>query len=70
MRQGKIQTKLRIVIEGELAALLTEMLAFTRAAKADGKVRSMALLVNQQGATLTKQVLRNRFDDARTPAGV
>lgn len=76
VRQGKTQAKLRIVIEGELADLLTEMLAYKRAreqeqAKSDGgKVRVMALLVKEDGKPLTRDALRSRFDDARAAAGV
>jgi integrase len=76
VRQGKTQAKLRIVIEGHLAALLLEIREYKRRIAAErqaaGKpvVHTMALLVNERGQALTYNMLRNRFDDARERAGV
>jgi integrase len=66
VRQGKTKTKLRMVIEGELEALLTEIRAF----KADLQSLSPALLVNETGQKLTTAMLRGRFDDARALASI
>jgi integrase len=76
VQQGKTRTKLRIVIEGELATLITEIRDYKRAIAArrrdTGKpvVHTMALLVNDDGQALTKAMLRSRFDEARQRAGV
>lgn len=72
VRQGKTKARLRIAIVGELAQLLTDMLAYKRHAVASrvGNVSPMALLVNEAGRALSKDMLRNRFDDARARAGV
>lgn len=76
VQQGKTRTKLRIVIEGALADLITEIRAFKReiaaTRRAAGKpvVHTMALLVNEDGQALTYAMLRARFDDARLRAGV
>ena len=64
--QQKTRAKLRISIEGELAGLLTRIM--TR--KATFKVRSLALIVNDDGKRLTYNMLRNHFDAARDAAGV
>lgn len=66
VRQGKTGAKLRIVIEGELKALLDEIKAY----KERLKVVAMTLLVNESGQPLTAAMLRNRFDDAREAAGI
>lgn len=66
VRQGKTGAKLRIAIQGELATLLEEIAAY----KAGLKVHHLALLVNETGKPLTKNTLRDRFDDARAAAGV
>lgn len=70
VRQGKTKAKLRIVIEGELAALLQEVLAYKKSVTTGTTVRAMQLLVNESGAALTRHMLRDRFDDARAAAGV
>lgn len=66
IQQGKTKAKLRIVIEGELKALVDEIHAFKRSLK----VHAMKLLVNESGQPLTSSMLRNRFDDAREAAGI
>lgn len=66
VRQGKTKAKLRIEITGELKALLDEI----REYKAQFKVRSLKVLVNESGHSLTVHMLRNRFDDARLAAGI
>jgi integrase len=76
VQQGKTRMKLRIVIAGALADLILEIRDYKRAVAAErrtaGKpvVHTMALLVNEKGEALTKNMLRNRFDDARDLAGV
>jgi integrase len=76
VRQGKTQAKLRIVIVGALADLITEIRAYKREIaqerRAAGKpvIHTMALLVNEDGKALTYSMLRSRFDDARDRAGV
>jgi integrase len=70
VQQGKTKAKLRIVIEGLLADLLLEIRAWKKALEQERKVYAMALLVNDQGKALTKNMLRDRFDDARLRAGV
>jgi integrase len=76
VRQGKTQTKLRIVIEGALADLLLEIREYKRAiakerAEADRPaVHTLKLLVREDGQPLTGGMLRSRFDDARERAGV
>lgn len=59
--QQKTKQPLRIQIAGELAALLDRI----RARKAQHSIVTAALLVNTHGKRLTKNVLRNQFDDAR-----
>lgn len=68
--QGKTKAKLRIVIEGELMALLAAMAAYKVEVREEGTVRHLSLLVDERGRKLTAAVLRNRFDDARDAAGV
>jgi integrase len=70
VRQGKTKMKLRIVVEGELKALLEEILAYKTSCTPTSKVRVLALLVNEKGERLTAGMLRNRFDDAREAAGI
>lgn len=70
VRQGKTGAKLRIMIEGALADLVTEIREFKRTVEQESRVRVMALLVNEAGQPLTKYMLRSRFDDARARAGV
>jgi integrase len=55
---------LRITITGKLAELIDRI----RARKETHKVVTGALLVNLQGKRLTKDVLRNHFDEARKAA--
>lgn len=66
VKQGKTGSKVRIVIEGELKALLDEIHAF----KTNLKVHALKLLVNEDGKPLTESMLRTRMDDAREAAGV
>jgi len=66
VRQGKTRAKLRMVIEGELEELLTEIKAY----KAEVKAQTSALLVNESGKALTTAMLRKRFDQARHAAGI
>jgi integrase len=76
VQQGKTKMKLRIVIEGGLADLITEIRAYKREIahrrRDEGKpvVHTMALLVNEEGKALTEAMLRSRFDEARDRAGV
>lgn len=69
VRQGKTGAKLRIIIEGELASLVAEIRKF-KAEHVLGDVKPLALLVSEEGKTLTYSMLRNRFDDARDAAGI
>lgn len=76
VQQGKTRMRLRIMIVGSLADLLVEIRAYKRQIaderRAAGKpvVHTLALLVNERGEGLTKNMLRDRFDDARARAGV
>lgn len=70
VRQGKTGAKLRLVVEGALADLVTEIREFKRTVEQQSRVRVIALLVNEAGQPLTKYMLRSRFDDARARAGV
>ncbi|MCV2423369.1 tyrosine-type recombinase/integrase [Paucibacter sp. DJ4R-1] len=71
IRQGKTRAKLRIVIEGELKALLDEIAAYkTEVSQAHpSRVRSLALLINERGQKLSRDTFRSRFDTAREKAG-
>lgn len=60
------KAKLRMMIEGELEVLPTEIRAF----KAGLNSTSPALLVNEIGKKPTTAVLRKRFDAARALAGI
>lgn len=64
--QGKTQKPMRITVDGDLARLLERM--------ADRKrrfaVRSLALLVDEEGKPMTKAKLRSRFEAARIAAGI
>ncbi|WP_024643729.1 tyrosine-type recombinase/integrase [Pseudomonas syringae] len=64
--QGKTQVKRRIQIIGELETLLARIMA----RKAAYKVRATQLIVSADGSAMTHSMLRNRFDDARTAAGI
>lgn len=66
VRQNKTSRKLRILIEGELAAVIKRI----RARKRGYKVSSTALIVNENGEQLTREAFRYRFDKARRLAGV
>ena len=66
IKQGKTGAKLRIAIEGELAALLSEIRDFKQALQ----VHALALLVNEHGQPLNMPTLRVRFDAARDAAGI
>jgi integrase len=76
VRQGKTKMKLRIVIAGALADLITEIRAYKRQValrrREAGKpvVHTMMLLVNEEGEALTEAMLRSRFDEARKRGGV
>lgn len=65
-RQSKTQTPQRIALVGELAAVIDRI----QARKAEHKVTSMYLLVNERGRKMTKAMLRSRFEAARTAAGI
>ncbi|WP_239690237.1 tyrosine-type recombinase/integrase [Pseudomonas syringae] len=64
--QGKTQVKRRIQIIGELETLLARIMA----RKATYKVRTTQLIVSADGSAMTHAMLRNRFDDARSAAGI
>ena len=66
VRQGKPAAKLRIEVSGALADLLAEIQAY----KSRFKVRALSLLVNESGLSLSKHMLRDRFDAAREAAGI
>ncbi|WP_394065284.1 tyrosine-type recombinase/integrase [Alcaligenes sp. WGS1538] len=66
IQQGKTGKKLRITIEGELAAVITRI----RLRKASYKIVATALIVNERGQPLDRDALRSRFDKARETAGV
>ena len=70
VRQGKTKAKLRIVIEGELKALIQEMADYKAEVTPSKKVRTLALMVNEKGQKYTASMLRNDFDDAREKAGI
>jgi len=62
LTQNKTGKKLRINIEGELAAVLDRIKARRY------KVTSLAVIVNEKGQALTASALRGRFDKARDAA--
>lgn len=64
VRQEKTKQPLRIIIAGQLAALLARI----HARKKTYKTICGALLVNTQGKPLTQPVLRNHFDQAKENA--
>jgi integrase len=67
LRQGKTRRPLRLVLEGPLAALLDRI----RGRKfPEDAVVSLALIRDQAGRALTYDALFNRFEKARTAAGV
>jgi integrase len=59
--QEKTKQPLRIVVSGELAALIERI----KKRKRTHAIVTSALLVNLQGKRLTSAVLRNHFDEAR-----
>lgn len=65
-RQNKTTTPQRIVINEDLASLLKRI----EDRKAQHKVVSTYLLVNERGAKMTKAMLRSRFEKARAAAGI
>lgn len=62
LTQGKIGAKLRMAIEGELAALVERIEGRTY------KVTSLALIRNEGGQPLSASALDNRFEEARKRA--
>lgn len=64
IRQGKTKAKLRIRIEGDLAATIDRITA----RKAKHKVWCANLTVNMHGMPLTKATLRGQFEQAREAA--
>ncbi|MDR9850227.1 tyrosine-type recombinase/integrase [Herbaspirillum huttiense] len=68
VRQNKTGHKLRIAIEGKLAALIERIKARKRGIS--GVVVSARLLVNEEGQPLGRAALRFRFEAARSAAGI
>lgn len=64
VQQGKGKKKRRIVIEGRLAAVIERI----EERKRGHKVWASSLTVNARGMPLTKWVLRDSFNEARTTA--
>lgn len=64
--QGKTCKKLRISIQGKLAALIQNIT--TR--KARYKIHSLELIVDNNGQRVTAETLRGHFDRARKKAGI
>lgn len=65
-RQAKTTTPQRIALVGGLAEVIDRI----QARKAEHKVTSLFLLVNERGQKMTKAMLRSRFEVARTAAGI
>lgn len=65
-RQGKTGTPQRIALVGGLAEVIDRI----QKRKAEHKVESLFLLVNECGLKMTKAMLRSRFEVARAAAGV
>lgn len=65
-RQAKTATPQRIALVGGLKEVIDRI----QARKAEHKVASMFLLVNERGQKMTKAMLRSRFEAARTAAGI
>jgi integrase len=65
-RQGKTNTPQRIALVGGLAELIERI----QARKAEHKVTSLYMLVNERGQKMTKAMLRSRFEAARSAAGI
>lgn len=66
LRQGKTGATLRIVVEGELAALLARIAE----RKAPLVLHATRLIVDERGRALRRDGLRYRFDAARAKSGV
>jgi integrase len=66
VRQGKTDAKLRVEISGKLKAVIDRI----KARKSSLKLRSLALVVNEQGIALTYSALDGRFGKARKAAGI
>lgn len=66
INQGKTGKKLRM----ELTSEILDVLARIRARKANYKVVSTALIVNESGQRMTLDTLQRRFREARRAAGV
>lgn len=64
--QQKTKTKLRISIQGEFAELITRIMA----RKSGFKIRTLSLIVDEQGQRFTYSMLRSAFDHARKAAGI
>ncbi|WP_430230995.1 tyrosine-type recombinase/integrase [Nitrosomonas communis] len=66
IKQDKTGKKLRISVEGELAALIDRI----KVRKAQYTVRSLHLIVDEEGQRFTSFMLRSHFDRAREKAGI
>ena len=66
VKQEKTGARLRIAVEGALAALLARIAA----RKAGMPVHALRLIVDERGQPLTRDALRYRFDRARERAGI
>lgn len=66
VRQGKTGKRLRILIEGELKAVIDRCMERSRA----HPVASLYLLNNERGQRYTASMLRLDFEEARTAAGL
>lgn len=64
VKQSKTSAPLRFIVEGELKALLDRIAE----RKSAHKVWSSSLMVNAKGKALSKQMLRDAFEDARAAA--
>lgn len=65
-RQSKTGTPQRIALVGGLAEVIERI----QKRKAEHKVESLFLLVNERGQKMTKSMLRSRFEKARLTAGI
>lgn len=65
-RQNKTGTAQRIAMTGGLAEVIERI----QTRKAEHKVSSLFLLVNERGQKMTRAMLRSRFEAARTAAGI
>jgi len=66
VRQGKTRKKLRIVVQGELEAVIARI----RDRKVSCHATSTRLIVNERGQPLGRSGLRSRFDKARERAEI